>query len=77
MNTQDHTPEKAYAVRVIEALGGTAEVARLCKIDMAAVSQWKKKGIPSYRVDFLKLARPDAFQGLDNPGEAQAPPLHQ
>lgn len=77
MDTQTKTPEQAFAISVIDALGGTAEVARLCKTSMAAVSQWKDNGIPGYRVDFLKLARPDAFEGLDDPSDAQPPPTQQ
>lgn len=47
--------------QIIDALGGTAEVARLCEVEMAAVSQWRHNGIPSARLMFLKLARPDLF----------------
>lgn len=75
MDIPNKAQVKAYAVRVIDALGGTAEVARLCKINMAAVSQWKENGIPSYRDDFLRLARPDVFEDLDapdQPGKAKA-----
>lgn len=61
MDTQNRTQTQAYAVRIIDDLGGTAEVARLCNTSMAAVSQWKKNGIPEYRLDFLRLARPVVF----------------
>ena len=44
---------------VIDALGTTTEVARLCRVKPQAVSQWRVSGIPSARLDFLKLARPD------------------
>lgn len=65
MDTQHKTPEQAYAERVITALGGTAATAKLCKTSMAAISQWKENGIPDYRLDFLRLARPDVFQDAE------------
>ena len=50
---------------IIDALGGTAEVAKLCKVKPPSVSEWRRNGIPSYRIDFLKLAKPDVFARLD------------
>jgi hypothetical protein len=47
--------------QIIDALGGTAKVARLCEVEPAAVSQWRNDGIPNARLMFLKLARPDVF----------------
>lgn len=47
--------------RIIDALGGTAEVARLCGVKPPSVTQWRTNGIPKARLMFLKLARPDAF----------------
>jgi DNA-binding transcriptional regulator YdaS (Cro superfamily) len=32
---------------IIDLLGGTAKVARMCKVDPAAVSNWRIRGIPS------------------------------
>jgi len=32
---------------IIDLLGGTAKVARMCKIDPAAVSNWRIRGIPA------------------------------
>ena len=55
MNPQE-SPEE-----IIDALGGTAKVAKLCEVDPAAVSQWRRNGIPNARLMFLKLARPDVF----------------
>jgi hypothetical protein len=72
MDTQDKTEAQAYAVRVIDKLDGTAAVACLCKTSMAAVSQWKTNGIPEYRLDFLRLARPAVFAELDG---HQEPPV--
>lgn len=49
---------------IIDALGGTSEVARLCKIQPASVSEWRRQGIPSARLQFLELARPAVFEKL-------------
>jgi hypothetical protein len=46
---------------IIDALGGTAEVARLCKVKPPSVSEWRWSGIPPARRQFLELARPDVF----------------
>ena len=51
---------------IIDSLGGTAEVARLCRVKPPAVSQWREKGIPEYRIQFLRLARPDVFARIDS-----------
>lgn len=32
---------------MIDILGGTAKVAKMCKCDDATVSTWRKRGIPS------------------------------
>jgi DNA-binding transcriptional regulator YdaS (Cro superfamily) len=32
---------------IIDLLGGTAKVAKMCKVDPAAVSNWRIRGIPS------------------------------
>ncbi|WP_186120602.1 hypothetical protein [Burkholderia gladioli] len=55
-----------YACDVIDAIGGTAATARLCEIQQPSVSEWKKTGIPKARLQFLRLARPDAFVKADN-----------
>lgn len=47
--------------KIIDELGGTAKVADLCEVSMAAVSQWRMDGIPKPRLMFLRLARPDVF----------------
>lgn len=49
---------------IIDALGGTCAVARLCQIQPASVSEWRKEGIPSARRQFLELLHPEAF-GLE------------
>jgi hypothetical protein len=53
------------AIQVIEALGGTAAVARIFNLSMPSVSDWKKDGIPEARVMFLKVAHRKALAGLD------------
>jgi hypothetical protein len=47
---------------VINRLGGTVAVAKLCgDISPQAVSQWKSAGIPKPWVMFLREIRPDVF----------------
>lgn len=47
--------------KIIDALGGTVAVARLCKIKPPSVSEWRTKGIPDARRQLLELLRPDVF----------------
>lgn len=47
--------------KIIDALGGTFAVASICKIKPPSVSEWKQKGIPEARRQFLELLRPDVF----------------
>ena len=53
------------ASQIIDALGGTAKVATLCEVSMAAVSQWREDGIPKPRLMFLRLARPEIFPKVE------------
>lgn len=46
---------------IIDSLGGTNEVARICQVTAQAVSQWRTDGIPQARLMYLQLARPDIF----------------
>lgn len=50
--------------QIIDALGGTSEIARLCQVSDPAVSQWRKSGIPRARLMFLRLAKPEVFTSL-------------
>lgn len=50
------------ANKLIDALGGTVETAKLCQVVPSAVSQWREKGIPKSRLMFLRLARPEVFE---------------
>ena len=49
------------ASEIIDALGGTAEVARICNVRPPSVSEWRVKGIPEARRMFLEVLRPDLF----------------
>jgi len=49
MNTKLKLTDSA----IIDLLGGTAKVARMCKIDSAAVSNWRIRGIPADKYMFL------------------------
>lgn len=55
----------APAVAIIDALGGTAEVARMFEIRMPSVSAWRHDGIPRARMLYLKAVRPDVLTGVD------------
>lgn len=55
----------ASAVQVIEALGGTAAVARIFGIAMPSVTAWKDAGIPPARMMFLRHARKKALACID------------
>lgn len=47
---------------IINTLGGTNEVARICEVSAQAVSQWREDGIPKARLMFLRAIRPDVFE---------------
>lgn len=46
---------------IIDSLGGTKAVAALFRIKPPSVSGWRKNGIPSARMDYLRLAYPHLF----------------
>lgn len=48
--------------KLIDDMGGTVAVARLCAVSSQAVSKWRNDGIPSARLMYLKLLRPEFFQ---------------
>ena len=56
---------KINASKVIDRIGGTSEVARLCEIKPPSVSEWRKAGIPKPWLKFLRMARPDAFAEIE------------
>lgn len=53
------------AAKIIDALGGTAQVSRLFGVRMPSVSRWKFSGIPAARMMYLQVARPDALAGVN------------
>lgn len=53
---------------IIDALGGTFRVAKLCEVRPPSVSDWRKYGIPRARMMFLRIARPEVFKKLDAQG---------
>jgi hypothetical protein len=55
----------SLANTVIDRLGGTGAVAELCEVKPPSVSLWRIAGIPKYRLQFLRLAHPEAFEGLE------------
>lgn len=57
------------ANRIIDGLGGTSETARLCDVKPPSVSEWRKTGIPKTQLKFLKLARPEIFEGIEIEGD--------
>lgn len=59
MNSQEYKPKD-----VIEAFGGTTEVAKLCEITRSAVHQWRTNGIPKSQLMYLKAMRPKVFKAL-------------
>lgn len=54
-----------HAMQAIEALGGTAAVARLCEVSMPSVSGWKEAGIPRSRILYLRAVRGDQLVDID------------
>ncbi len=42
--------------QLMDALGGTSEVAKLIRTPMTTVHAWRKTGIPAPRLDHIKLA---------------------
>lgn len=56
------------SVAVIDALGGVMSVCRIFGIKSASVCQWKKRGIPESRLQFIQERYrevPAVFQTLD------------
>jgi len=53
--------------KLIDQMGGTSVVARECTgsatrpISKAAVSKWRRTGIPSARLDYLRVKFPAVF----------------
>jgi len=49
---------------IIDLLGGTAKVARMCRVDPAAVSNWKIRGIPADKYMLLGARIEEVSNGL-------------
>lgn len=47
--------------KIIDDLGGTSAVAKLCNVRQPSVSEWRKEGIPAARLMYLQAVRPDVF----------------
>jgi hypothetical protein len=60
------------ANEIIDALGGTNEVARICEVTAQAVSQWRDDGIPKARLMYLKLKCPGVFKKVGARDTAKA-----
>ena len=63
MEKQDNPLIHAESSKIIDRLGGTAAVAKMCAVTPQAVSQWRITGIPPARQMFLCVVRPDVFDG--------------
>lgn len=64
---------KSKASKIIDALGGTAKVAKICHVSDPAVSQWREDGIPEARLMYLKLKFPSVFKALAKEGIPEDP----
>ncbi|CAG4900591.1 helix-turn-helix domain-containing protein [Paraburkholderia saeva] len=62
-----------FANTVIDRLGGTSAVARICECKPPSVHQWRTDGIPKPRLQFLRIAYPQAFEDLEEPTKAEQP----
>ena len=58
------TKLKLTDTAIIDLLGGTAKVARMCKVDSAAVSNWRIRGIPADKYMLLGARIEEASHGL-------------
>lgn len=58
---------------IIDALGGNREVAKLCAPTIPeVVSGWRRRGIPRAWRNYLKVVKPEVFQGTSDCGEEKA-----
>jgi len=60
MSTSDE--DKKTASRIIDAMGGTSAVARLCEIKQPSVTNWRENGIPKPWLKYFRCIRPDLFK---------------
>lgn len=59
---------------IIDLLGGTSAVARLCNVKPPSVSDWRKFGIPAARKMFLRVVRPEVFLHAVTASKLAQPP---
>ena len=52
---------------VIDLLGGVTETAKFFRIKPPSVCGWREHGIPSARLMYLEVARPDVFEAASIP----------
>jgi len=53
--------EEVQTSALIDALGGTGEVASLCRISAPSISGWRKRGIPHPWLMFFRERFPQYF----------------
>jgi hypothetical protein len=53
---------------IIDKLGGTSAVAKLCEVKVPSVSEWRHNGIPKARLMYLRAVRPEVF---DEPQQSE------
>ncbi len=47
---------------LIDSMGGTVAVSRLCDVTSQAVSKWRRgSGIPKHQLKFIKAVKPEFF----------------
>ena len=65
-------PNTIFDSKLIDALGGTGETARLLKRTDACVSIWRKKGMPSDTRQLIKYKRPKIYKKVAEEMKAMA-----
>lgn len=61
---------------LIDRMGGTVEVARLCEVTPQAVTQWRRAGIPHPRRMYLAVVRPDVVSRAKDQHAAASETTH-
>lgn len=56
---------------IIDLLGGTSAVARLCEVSPQAISQWRASGIPKPWEKYLRAVKPEVFSSRDSAESAK------
>ena len=54
------------ANKIIDSLGGTAVVSKIFGVSSAAVSKWRRIGIPPARLMYLEVKYPKIFKKVGN-----------